>query len=300
MDRPPGRDQRRGRAGGPPAPHRREAPARSDAGGRSGHRLLRPGRRAARGIQGDPGGARDRGGRSRLRADRGAESGTSARQMRLPRWRSCRRPRPTWFWPARAGSARHWRPRPGRQEWRTGSTSWGASRTSGPWSSAPPRCCSSAPGKASRGRSWRRCRWRSPVIASTARGNCELIGDDRGLVFQTGDIAGLANAMRWMIEQPDERRRMGLRGRSRMVERYDLRVVVRMHEDLYASCSWSATLDRSPKTHGRTWRVRPRNGPGVGAEGLAAVRSQLRSVLSSPIGGRRWTSGPLVRRGTDS
>ena len=56
-----------------------------------------------------------------------------------------------------------------------------------------------------------------PVIVSTARGNRELVGDDRGMVFQTGDIGGLAEAMTWMLEHPEERRRMGERGRARMV-----------------------------------------------------------------------------------
>jgi len=72
-----------------------------------------------------------------------------------------------------------------------------------------------------------------PVIASTARGNRELLGSDRGLVFETGDIGELARAMDWMAEHPDERRQMGLRGRVRMAERYDVGLLLRMHEDLY-------------------------------------------------------------------
>ncbi len=71
-----------------------------------------------------------------------------------------------------------------------------------------------------------------PVIASTARGNRELI-DDCGILFDTGDIRGLAAAMDWMIDHPDERRQMGVQGRARMVERYDLQVLIRMHEQLY-------------------------------------------------------------------
>jgi glycosyltransferase involved in cell wall biosynthesis len=72
-----------------------------------------------------------------------------------------------------------------------------------------------------------------PVIASTARGNRELIGQDRGFVYTTGDVPGLAHAMDWMIDHPDERRQMGVRGRAWMVERYDLQLLMRMHEDLY-------------------------------------------------------------------
>ena len=71
-----------------------------------------------------------------------------------------------------------------------------------------------------------------PVIASTARGNRELV-DDCGILFDTGDVRGLAAAMDWMIDHPDERGQMGVRGRARMVEQYDLQVLIRLHEELY-------------------------------------------------------------------
>ena len=72
-----------------------------------------------------------------------------------------------------------------------------------------------------------------PVIASTARGNRELIGTDSGILVSTGDVRGLAAAMDRLIDHPDERRAMGLRGRQRTVEQYDLNVLIRMHEALY-------------------------------------------------------------------
>ncbi len=72
-----------------------------------------------------------------------------------------------------------------------------------------------------------------PVIASTARGNRELVGIDRGIVIETGDVRGLVQAMQWMIDHPDERRRMGELGRARMVETYDLEILIGMHEALY-------------------------------------------------------------------
>ena len=74
-----------------------------------------------------------------------------------------------------------------------------------------------------------------PVIASSARGNRELLGEDRGLVYETGDIAGLTEAMSWIVDHPAEARRMGELGRARMIERYDLSVLLRLHEDLYRS-----------------------------------------------------------------
>ena len=72
-----------------------------------------------------------------------------------------------------------------------------------------------------------------PVIASTARGNRELIGTDSGILVATADVRGLAAAMDRLIDNPDQRLAMGVRGRERMVESYDLPILLRMHEDLY-------------------------------------------------------------------
>jgi glycosyltransferase involved in cell wall biosynthesis len=72
-----------------------------------------------------------------------------------------------------------------------------------------------------------------PVIASTARGNRELLGEDRGRIFPTGDVSALSRAMTWLIDHPEDARGMGARGRARMVERYDIGVLLRLHEDLY-------------------------------------------------------------------
>jgi glycosyltransferase involved in cell wall biosynthesis len=72
-----------------------------------------------------------------------------------------------------------------------------------------------------------------PVIVSTARGNRELLGADGGLLFEVGDAGALAAAMDWMIDHPDERKEMGLRGRERMIEHYDLHGLVELHEAMY-------------------------------------------------------------------
>ena len=72
-----------------------------------------------------------------------------------------------------------------------------------------------------------------PAIVSTARGNEELVDDGSGIVFPIGDTASLTRAMDWMIEHPDERAMMGIRGRERMIEGYDLPLVMQMHEVMY-------------------------------------------------------------------
>ena len=72
-----------------------------------------------------------------------------------------------------------------------------------------------------------------PVVASTARGNLELVHPDSGLIFATGDVNQLAAHMDWLLDHPVERLEMGRCGRRRMVERYDLRNVIRLHEQMY-------------------------------------------------------------------
>ena len=72
-----------------------------------------------------------------------------------------------------------------------------------------------------------------PVIASTARGNEELVGDGCGLVVPTGDVGRLAAAMDWVAEHPEDARLMGARGRARMTVRYELAKVIQMHERVY-------------------------------------------------------------------
>jgi glycosyltransferase involved in cell wall biosynthesis len=80
-----------------------------------------------------------------------------------------------------------------------------------------------------------------PVVASTARGNRELVGEASGFVVPTGDIRGLAESMDWLIDHPVERQEMGRTGRRRMAVRYDVGNVVRLHEDLYSGLLAQAT-----------------------------------------------------------
>ncbi len=72
-----------------------------------------------------------------------------------------------------------------------------------------------------------------PVIASTARGNAELVGEVGGFVLQIGDIGTLASRMDWLIEHPVDRIEMGRRGRQRMIARYELRHLLNLHDGLY-------------------------------------------------------------------
>jgi glycosyltransferase involved in cell wall biosynthesis len=73
----------------------------------------------------------------------------------------------------------------------------------------------------------------TPVIGTKIRGIHDLVGDDAGLLVAPGDIAGLSNAISWLLDHPAEARHMGRIGRARM-KQFDVRRVIDAHENLYA------------------------------------------------------------------
>lgn len=72
-----------------------------------------------------------------------------------------------------------------------------------------------------------------PVVASRARGNEELVNSDSGFLFPIGDTRALAAHLDWLIDHPVERLEMGRSGRARMVERYDIKHLIALHEAMY-------------------------------------------------------------------
>jgi glycosyltransferase involved in cell wall biosynthesis len=71
-----------------------------------------------------------------------------------------------------------------------------------------------------------------PVVASSARGNSELVGE-AGFILGVGDVDGYAAALDRLLGHAVDAAAMGARGRSRMIEGYDLTIVVQRHEALY-------------------------------------------------------------------
>lgn len=71
-----------------------------------------------------------------------------------------------------------------------------------------------------------------PVIGSRIRGTRDLIELGGGLLVRVGDVDGLAGAMTWLAEHPEEARAMGERGRSQ-ISAYDLDRIIEQHEILY-------------------------------------------------------------------
>jgi glycosyltransferase involved in cell wall biosynthesis len=86
-----------------------------------------------------------------------------------------------------------------------------------------------------------------PVIVSTARGNPELVGEDSGLLYGIGDVPALAEAMDWMITHPADRVAMGATGRARMIDQYDVRRLLPLHETMYREM----LAERSRRSGGR-------------------------------------------------
>lgn len=71
-----------------------------------------------------------------------------------------------------------------------------------------------------------------PVIGTEIRGIRDLLEDGCGLLVKVGDVEGLAQAMAWVLDHPEDAQIMGKRGRERMAA-YDLRSILELHEALY-------------------------------------------------------------------
>jgi glycosyltransferase involved in cell wall biosynthesis len=71
-----------------------------------------------------------------------------------------------------------------------------------------------------------------PVIGTDIRGTRDLIGDGAGYLYPVSNVDALSAAMTRVLELPDEARRMAAEGRRRIAG-YDIRHVLRLHEDLY-------------------------------------------------------------------
>lgn len=75
------------------------------------------------------------------------------------------------------------------------------------------------------------------AVITTATPGCEdaILPDETGLLVPVRDAGALAEAMIRLIEGPELRHRLGLRGRQLAVERFDIGMVIRTHLDIYRS-----------------------------------------------------------------
>lgn len=73
----------------------------------------------------------------------------------------------------------------------------------------------------------------TPVIGSNIRGTRDLLEDGYGLLYETGDVEGLAKAIAYFAENPQEARSMGEEGRQSL-SYYDVPAILQKYESLYA------------------------------------------------------------------
>lgn len=73
----------------------------------------------------------------------------------------------------------------------------------------------------------------TPVIGSDIRGTRDLVSSDSRILFPVGDVEKLADAIKYLLNHPQEASMMGKRGRERM-NNFDLRHIIKLHETLYA------------------------------------------------------------------
>ena len=87
-----------------------------------------------------------------------------------------------------------------------------------------------------------------PVIATDVGGTGELVvHGDTGLLVRVGDVAGLAREIARLLDDPELRRRLGARGRERIVKKFSLDKTVREYGALYEELAQAvASPDRSP------------------------------------------------------
>jgi glycosyltransferase involved in cell wall biosynthesis len=71
------------------------------------------------------------------------------------------------------------------------------------------------------------------VIGSRIRGTEDLLANGGGRLVEMGDVSGIAQAMKWMLDHPDEAAQMGQQGRQQ-VSPYDISNILALHDALYA------------------------------------------------------------------
>jgi glycosyltransferase involved in cell wall biosynthesis len=84
-----------------------------------------------------------------------------------------------------------------------------------------------------------------PVVATRIRGTAELLEDGAvGFLVEVGDVKGLAATLFGVLADPGGARAIGARGRQRAAD-YDLRSVIRLHEELYEEALGRAAVGRA-------------------------------------------------------
>jgi glycosyltransferase involved in cell wall biosynthesis len=92
-----------------------------------------------------------------------------------------------------------------------------------------------------------------PVVATRVGGNPEVVADEQtGLLVASQSVPELAAALDRLRRDPESCRRMGLAGRQRVEELFDIRRMVRDYEELYhEDCRRRPAVNRAKEPTGR-------------------------------------------------
>lgn len=73
-----------------------------------------------------------------------------------------------------------------------------------------------------------------PVVVTDSSGNRELVVDgETGFLTPPNDPEGLAKRIIYLIDHPDKRERLGIKGRQRIKNKFNMARLVNDHTKLY-------------------------------------------------------------------
>ena len=83
-----------------------------------------------------------------------------------------------------------------------------------------------------------------PIVASRVGGTAELLDDGKaGIIFEPGDVAGLADGILRLARDRQRRIELGLAARSRVAEEFSERAMVRRSLEVYAGAARRRRMD---------------------------------------------------------
>jgi glycosyltransferase involved in cell wall biosynthesis len=71
-----------------------------------------------------------------------------------------------------------------------------------------------------------------PVIGTEIRGTRDLLVDGNGLLVKLGEVTGMAKAMEWILDNPEDAKQMGKQAREKMID-YSVPEILKQYEALY-------------------------------------------------------------------
>jgi glycosyltransferase involved in cell wall biosynthesis len=73
----------------------------------------------------------------------------------------------------------------------------------------------------------------TPVIGSAIRGLDDLLNEAGGILYDMGDVAGLAQSIAYVLDNPEQARAIGQQG-FQHIRSYDVQHIIELHETMYA------------------------------------------------------------------